>query len=79
MDGDKVNEFSGVFEHRQVPFGVICSHGDHLDGGIQPFHELGILTELFCILTDTAMAHLPFAIHLVSNAPVLHTVWLRMA
>src|ERR1019366_8486366 len=73
-----VGVLAEVLENRAVPGGPVRAGaevgragGDQLDGGVGPLHELGGFEGELAIVVGAAVAHLPGAIHLVTEAPEL--------
>ena len=77
--GDVVHMMNHGFEHGLVPARVAGAASHQLDAGVLPLHYLGEFQPHFGVIRDVLVADLPIAVNLVSNAPVLHPVGLRMA
>src|SRR5450759_1028778 len=67
-----------VLENGAVPGGPVRAGaevggagGDQLDGGVGPLHELNGFEGELAIVVGAAVAHLPGAIHLVTESPEL--------
>ena len=80
VERDAIDFVIALFEHGAVPLniggheGAARSAGDELDGGIENAHLPGGVRGFDSVFAGWHVADLPRAVHLITDAPVLHVV-----
>src|SRR5579864_5944280 len=79
MDRMVVDEIADTIQHDAVPLAPpVVPAADKLNAGVRQLHDVGELPRHTDVVLGASGADLPGAVHLVAEAPVLHTVGLRM-
>src|SRR5206468_13086524 len=85
VERDVVDLVLQVLESRSIPADPIRTRakvtgaaGDQLDGRIRPAHPLRGFEREFGVILGIFVSELPRAIDFVTQAPILHAIWLFM-